>query len=114
MSRLANGRISATAKAVAPPRRPVGISAVSNAKGQSAVSWKKTDNARGYRIYRSTFPDGVFRQIKMITKGRTVTFTDRNVESGTMYYYKIRALTVNPDGSRSFGKISAVKAVKIK
>ena len=96
-----------------PPQKPA-VSVTSKATGRAAVSWKKVDGAKGYRIYRSTSPNGPFKQIKTITKGKTITFTDKNVQSGTTYYYKVRAYTVNPDGSRAFGKPSTAKSVKIK
>lgn len=55
---------------------------------QAYLSWTAVKGAAGYKVYRSTSPNGVFTRI--ITTKRT-TFTDTKRRTGTTYYYRIRA-----------------------
>ena len=55
------------------------------------VSWKKVPNASGYVVYRSTSETGTYKAVKTITKGSTVSYTNKKLKNGVIYYYKIRA-----------------------
>lgn len=53
------------------------------------VSWRKVSGVTGYRVYRST--DGKnYERIKTIQSANTGTYTDKTVQTGTTYYYKVR------------------------
>ena len=109
-----NGKISTVAKAVTPPQQVTEITAASIVTGQSVVKWTKVPKAKGYKIYRSSSLNGSYIAVKTIANGSVDSFTDTKITSGITYYYKVRAFTVNPDGSRTFGKISKAKEVKVK
>ena len=64
-------------------------------------------------IYRSLKKTSGFKAVKTITKGTTLTFTNKSLKKGKRYYYKIRAYrTVS--GKKVFSAYSAVKYVRIK
>ena len=54
-----------------------------------SVSWKKTNGASGYYIYRATSKNGKYSKIKTITSGKTLKYTDKKVKLGKTYYYKV-------------------------
>lgn len=54
-----------------------------------SISWKKTTGATGYYIYRSESKNGKFSKIKTITSGKTLKYTDKKVNTGNTYYYKV-------------------------
>lgn len=54
-----------------------------------SVSWKKTNGASGYYIYRATSKNGKYSKIKTITNGKTLKYTDKKVKLGKTYYYKV-------------------------
>ena len=54
-----------------------------------SISWKKTTGATGYYIYRSGSKNGKFSKIKTITSGKTLKYTDKKVNTGNTYYYKV-------------------------
>lgn len=59
------------------------------------VAWKKISGASGYRIYRSTSKNGVYKEIKTITDGTKTNYTDTTVKAGKLYYYKIAVQNKN-------------------
>lgn len=109
-----NGKISKAVKVTTPPKKAKKPKVVSNTKNKVKISWQKVSRAKGYRVYRSTSPNGKYKAVGTISGGNKLNFTDNGLSSGQIYYYKIRAYSMNPEGVRSFGKISAAKKVKVK
>ncbi|KIR02567.1 hypothetical protein P261_01382 [Lachnospiraceae bacterium TWA4] len=60
------------------------------AKKGVTVKWSKIKGASGYYVYRKT-ARGSWKQIKKITSGSTVKYTDTTTKKGTTYYYTVRA-----------------------
>lgn len=54
------------------------------------LQWCKVKGASGYRIYRSTMKNGFYRRIDEVC-GKTTCYIDKELDSGTNYYYKVRA-----------------------
>lgn len=79
-----NGKVSSS-KYLATPRIK---KAYSSAYNEATLIWTAVDNAKGYKIYRSTSKNGPYVRITNTTKTR---FTDTKRKSGTTYYYRIRA-----------------------
>ena len=71
------------------------------------LSWKKTPGAAGYVILRRE-KGGSWKEIKTIKKGKTVSFTNKNVKKGVKYSYRIKAYS-----GKTFSAVSAV-SVKAK
>ena len=70
---------------------PTGVKAFNNAvTGKNRVSWKAVKGAEEYAVYRSTSKNGAYK--KMFTTTGT-TYTNTSAKAGTLYYYKVKALT---------------------
>ncbi|MDO4275016.1 MAG: fibronectin type III domain-containing protein [Eubacteriales bacterium] len=95
----------------APAKLNAAVKADKNKKVK--ISWKKVSQADGYQIYRSTSKNGTYSRLKTLTSGKTTSYNQTKLKKGT-YYYKVRAFTKMPDGSRIYGAFSTVKSVKIK
>ncbi len=54
------------------------------------LKWSKVKCATGYRIYRSTIKNGIYRGIGQVDE-KTTCYLDKELECGTNYYYKVRA-----------------------
>lgn|GEM_PF-5846625 len=74
---------------------------LTNTSSGAKVTWKKVEGATGYYVYRGG------KEVKKITKGSTVTFTDKNAKTnGTKYTYKIVAFAGT--GESTLSKSAAV------
>ena len=65
------------------------LSTLSNSANGIKVTWKKTASASGYRVYRKA-GKGDWKQVKSISSGDTLTWTDTAVSNGVLYYYRVR------------------------
>ena len=79
-----------------PPAPPTGIEvALSGLPGQLTVFWAPSSDTdlKGYRVYRSEVPSGVFSLISntLIAKGQE-RFTDFTLTTGKKYYYRVTAV----------------------
>lgn len=54
------------------------------------LRWNSAKGATGYRIYRSTIKNGIYRSIGDVGD-KTACYIDKELECGTNYYYKVRA-----------------------
>ena len=64
---------------------------VANANGSVTVKWGKVTGAKGYYIYRKAGGATNWSRLATVTSGSTVTYTDKNVNSGTAYQYTVKA-----------------------
>ena len=89
------------------------IKSLTAGKKKATVKWGRVTGASGYVIYRSTKKSSGYKAVKTITRGGTVSFTNKKLKKGKRYYFKIRAYrTVS--GKRVYSTYSAVKSVKVK
>ncbi len=70
------------------------------------IRWSYISNATKYYVYRSTSSSGTYIKIATTTK---TTYTDTGLDSGTTYYYKIRAYNGSTYSSYSNSKIVTPK-----
>ena len=103
--------INNAAKTAIAKTKPV-LTAKAGTKSVS-LSWKKSSNASGYQVYRSTKKSSGFKSIKTVTKGTTVTYKNTGLTKGKTYYYKVRAYKVI-NGTKYYGNWSTVKSAKVK
>ena len=102
------GSVSSTVKGTAK------VPAISNfkvtVKSTSSVplSWKKA-TLTGYEIYRKA-GSGDWKKIKTISKNSTVSFTNKSLNLGTKYQYKIRGY-YKTDSKTYYGAYTSVKSV---
>ena len=67
--------------------------------------WYEFSEVDGYEIHRSTKPDKDFQLLTTITDSATTSYTDTNLSSEIMYYYKMKAY-ITVDGKKVYGKES--------
>lgn len=83
------------------------------------LSWQTVDWAEQFIIFRSTSIDGTYTKIKHLRSTESEeylhnnkwVFTDTNCDTGTTYYYKVRATSVYKDGF-AFTNFSPVVSAK--
>lgn len=85
------GSFSAVKKQKAQIAKVTGVDAVGYTYNAVKVTWSKVGGATGYVVYRSTSEKSGYKVIKTVTGNSTLTYTDRSVECGRKYYYKVRA-----------------------
>lgn len=67
------------------------VSAKAQGTSKIKVSWKKVSGAGGYKIYRKSYWEERWKEIKTVSKN-TVTFTDTKIKPGMYYSYTVRAV----------------------
>ena len=72
------------------------------------LSWNKAAGASGYKIYRKT-GSGKYTCIKTVSAS-TLAYMDKNVKSGNVYTYYVKAYTGNASGAYAAGAIRYIKA----
>ncbi len=83
-------------------------------KGQKKavkITWKKVTGATGYVVEMKQGKK--YKVVKTITKGKTVSYTQKKLKKGTKYTFRVKAL-VNKGSKKVYSKYSAVKSVKAK
>ncbi len=80
-----------TAKTDIKVSTPKSLKIASNTTSSIKLSWKKVSKANGYYIYRSTKKSSGYKKIKTITKGSTVSYTNKSLSAGKTYYYRVIA-----------------------
>ena len=78
-----------------------------------SVSWKKTNGASGYYIYRATSKKGKYSKIKTITSGKILKYIDKKVKSGKSYYYKVIPFR-KINGKAVKGAYSKIKSIALR
>lgn len=66
------------------------LTSASNSKSGVVIKWEKVSGAKGYYIYRKT-PGGSWKNIKKLSSGSTVKYTDKTMKAGKKYVYTVRA-----------------------
>lgn len=88
-----------TGKCINPLPALSGLEASAGNSHSITVKWNTSDDYDGYQIYRSDFADGNYALIQTISnEGKNSwwdddsfqTYTQKNLELGKIYYYKIR------------------------
>lgn len=92
-------------------KAPAGLKA-SAKKKTVTVSFKKSDKASGYVIYRASKKNGKYAKVATLKSGKSVKKAFKKMKKGT-YYYKVRAYRT-VDKKNVYSSYSAVKPVKVK
>ncbi len=77
------------------------------------ITWSKAARADGYRIFRSTEKDGVFKRVASISGKKKFSFTDTGLKAGKTYYYRVRAYRL-VGSQKIYGPRSETMVVKVK
>ena len=90
------GRAQATARSQ-PLNPPTALQAHGSCDGffkaKVTLTWLQTStsSADGYALYRSESSDGPFRRIELLDGRANTSWVDANLNTGTRYYYSVRA-----------------------
>ena len=82
------------------PAKVSGFKQSKASKSAIAIKWKKSSDADGYQIYRSTAKNGKYKKVKTIQSVSVTKWTNRKLAAGTEYYYKIRAYKKTDSGTK--------------
>lgn len=86
-----NGSYCAQVSGSPVPAAPAGLEAVRKNSREVRLTWKKSEGASGYMIYRKS-PGGSYKRIKTLKKGANVcTYTDTAAKKGKTYFYTVKA-----------------------
>lgn len=85
------GKESEAAKGRTVLLAPTKLKAKKLTSKSAKLTWKKTSGATGYEIYRSTKKNGSYAKL---AAGKTTSYTDKKLQKGKKYYYKVRAYRV--------------------
>jgi|GEM_PF-2044344 len=82
---------SVTVSAMPAPAAPVNLKAVSGGYSSINLTWTAVTGATGYTVYRSTSSSSGFAYL---ATSAAAGYTNKNLTTGTVYYYQIRAYTL--------------------
>ncbi len=78
---------------------------------RAKLAWKKVPGADGYEISMRT-GKGSYKTVKVITKGKTVSYTKAGLKKGKSYGFRIRAYKKS-GGKKVYGDYSNVERLKM-
>ncbi len=84
---------------------------VKGGKKSATLTIKKTANASGYAVYRSSKKKGAYKLVALTTKTK---FKDSGLTPKKKYYYKVKAVGKNSMGTDVYSPFSKVKSIKAK
>lgn len=73
------------------PKKVTGVKAAATSKTAGKLSWTKTGNASGYRIYQYNTSTKKYVKLKTISSNATVSCKLTGLKAGGSYKYKVRA-----------------------
>ena len=82
------GVFSAIIKGTPKPQSPIGVTAAPSSAKSIKVNWSSVPGATGYEVYRSTSTHGTYYNLGYVT---TTSRDCPGLNSGTRYYFKVRA-----------------------
>lgn len=103
----ANSAYSTVVNRVCDLAKPV-VTLTRTASGNPWVKWKAIEDADGYEVWRATSKSGTYKKVKTTVSG--TSFADRNVKTGTKYYYKVRAIHDTASANSAYSSIKYITA----
>ncbi|MCI9446797.1 MAG: SH3 domain-containing protein [Lachnospiraceae bacterium] len=83
------------------------VTKVSFSAGGIQLKWAKDGSASGYQVTRATDYNGSYDSLADVSDNATVSLTDKKVDFGQTYYYKIRACHRDEAGTVTYSDWSA-------
>lgn len=92
-----------------PPIQVTGLRMSDHATTSITIAWDKCKGADGYKIYRSKYYGGPYKQVKQIGENKVLSWKDAKVveSQGRQYYYKVVPYVLE-NNSIQYGADSAV------
>lgn len=75
------------------------------------LSWNKITGVGGYILERAETKNGAYKKIADLKKDTAITYTDKNLKTGTSYYYRVTAYKTTSQGNIK-GQCSAAACAK--
>ena len=113
-----------TDQCISPLSVPSLINASAGNSHSISIKWKASDDdeCEGYQVFRSESPNGTYKLVQTVSNSfnswwdyyynREKTYTQKNLEFGKIYYYKIRPYTVYEDVNY-YGNFSNYKFAQV-
>ena len=89
------------------PKQVSDISLVKKTTDSLTFSWSKLDDINGYKIYKYNPTSNSYEWLKTISDNSITSYTDKDLESASVYSYKIRGYKII-DGNDYHGNYSNV------
>jgi len=86
-----------SAKPIAPPAAPTGLTATSG-NAQVTLNWAGKARATSYNVKRATVSGGPYTTVASVT---TTSYTDTGLTNGTTYYYVVSAVDAGGESPNS-------------
>ncbi|GHU71586.1 hypothetical protein FACS189450_07840 [Spirochaetia bacterium] len=77
---------------------PSSITASADSADSVTVSWNAVTGADSYKVYRAASPDGTYTSIGT---SATTSYGDTGLSAGTIYYYKVSAVSTYGESAQS-------------
>ena len=103
------GSVSSTVKGTAQVHKISDFKATSSGTTSVKLTWSSA-SVTGYQVYKKT-ESGSWKKYKTISSKSTTSFTDKGLELGTKYSYKIRGY-YKTDSKTYYGDFSSAKSVR--
>ena len=101
-----NGTVTVAKKKLAKP-----TITVKGLKKSVKITWKRVTGATGYVVEMKSGKK--YKVVKTITKGKTVSYTQKKLKKGTKYTFRVKAM-VKSGSKKVYSKYSTVKSAKAK
>jgi uncharacterized repeat protein (TIGR02543 family) len=88
-----------------------GLKAASAGYNSVKLTWTATPGANNYEIYRATSLGGTYYLVTTIPATSLPTYTNTALGTGTTYYYKVRAYSLNGT-TKTYNNYSAISSAK--
>lgn len=75
------------------------------------ITYKKTDGANGYVIYRASKKNGKYKKLATVKGNKKRSYTNKKLKTGKRYYYKVRAYR-NVGKTKVYGSYSRIVKAK--
>ncbi|HTN07991.1 fibronectin type III domain-containing protein [Agriterribacter sp.] len=73
---------------------PTNLNMSKSTRSSISLSWKSnTTNLSGFEVWRSDAPNGTYLKLPATIPGNVFTYTNEGLTTGTIYYYKVRAVS---------------------
>lgn len=89
------------------PKQISDVSLVKKTTNSLTLSWSKLDNVNGYKIYKYNPTSNSYKLLKTISDSSITSYTDEDLESASVYSYKVRGYKVI-DGNYYYGNYSKI------
>jgi len=88
-----------------------GVKSVGYTYNKAKVTWSQVSGASGYEVYRALSKTGKYKRVNTVSGGKTLSYIDTGLTTGTGYYYKVRAYR-NVNNKKVYGTLSAYDGAK--